>query len=433
MTDKSSSSELKVLVTLSRHGSRAPNAIAKRLCPANAANAQAYQVPPAQLTEKGMEQLRLAGNHIREEYVERQKFLSPSIAGPERLHFETYFRADSADRCGQSALSLGYGLYPDETGPKGFSKQPIAIYMQLIQNEHEFAATEGPCAAVAKADDLRYERSRAQDLLREKKALLDSVSALCGVDIPSIPSMAHGEDVITGIKDIADAFTFDAQAGLPPLPGLTSQIRAEMEQLAFTNLMERYYSTPEQVTYWVGGFGDLLLKNLNQATQPTPLDGTYKYYSYHGHRELLHGLGKLLGWDFQFEGLPVALNTSSLHPGTTMTFEVRERKRQFFVNTFVWSPQTSRDAVRLAKCSSIDCPLDEFNGIFKAQLDATGSYVDICSPKDVLATSVDDEAIEYDSILLTVAPFIALVVFVAMAVHSATRRTKRAVEYRVLP
>ncbi|KDO29414.1 hypothetical protein SPRG_05951 [Saprolegnia parasitica CBS 223.65] len=432
MTD--SSSELKVLVTLSRHGSRAPNAIAKRLCPKNAANAQAYQVPPAQLTEKGMEQLRLAGDHIRHEYVERQKFLSPSIAGPERLHFETYFRADSADRCGQSALSLGYGLYPDKTGPKGFSKQPIAIYMQLLQNEHEFAATEGPCAAVAKADDLRYEQSRAQDLLREKKALLDTVGALCGVDIPSIPSMPHGEDVITGIKDIADAFTFDAQAGLPPLPGLTPEVRAEMEQLAFTNLMERYYSTPEQVTYWVGGFGDLLLKNLNQATQPTPL--AYKYYSYHGHRELLHGLGKLLGWDFHFDGLPVALNTSSLHPGTTMTFEVRERKSHLFVNTFVWSPQTGRDAVRLTKCSAMDCPLDEFNGIFKSQLELTGSYLDICAPKDTLATSsVDDGAAieDYDSILLTVAPFIALVVFVAMAIHSATRRTQRHVEYRGLP
>ncbi|KAF0697633.1 hypothetical protein As57867_011639, partial [Aphanomyces stellatus] len=370
---------LKILVTLSRHGSRRPNEITATLCPKNAHNSGRYEVPPEQLTEVGMEQLRKAGEEIRREYIDVQQFLSHSASGDSRKHLEAYFRSDSAERCAQSAIALGYGLYPDGTGPRPFHKQPIANFMQLLPNEHDFAAPKGPCKAVAKADVQLYFEKRAQELIAQHKPMLEKVGDLCGINVWDIPTLPNGEDIVTGIKDIADTFTFDTQEGLPRLDGLTPELQSEIEGLAFQNLMERYYSTDRQITYWVGGFSNVLLKNLHVPT--VPADETYKYYSYHCHRELLHGLGKLLGWDYDFKGQPRAMNTTALDPGTTLFFELHQVNNTTapFVRTFVWSPTVPRTPVKLGKCSQLDCPLSEFTAIITGHVNQTGTWQQICN------------------------------------------------------
>ncbi|RHY43971.1 hypothetical protein DYB34_011741 [Aphanomyces astaci] len=373
-------STLKVLVTLSRHGSRRPNPISTTLCPNNVQNSESYHVPPEQLTEIGMEQMRLAGEEVRREYIDNQGFLSNSIGGPENKHFETYFRSDAADRCAQSAVALGYGLYPDSTAPDQYYHQPISVYMNQLPNEHDFAAPKGPCKAVAKADIHAYLEPRALETIQEHKALLEQVGQLCGINVWDIPTLPDGEDLVTGIKDIADTFTFDAQQGLRRLKGLTAEQQTEIEGLAFQHLMERYFSTDREVTYWVGGFPTLLLKNLQL---PTPdKKEAFKYYSYHGHRELLHGMGQLLGWTFDFAGQPRALNTSALDPATTLFFELHQTNSStelLFVRTFVWSPRVRRTGVKLAKCSAVDCPLAEFTSIIQRHIEATGPWEQICN------------------------------------------------------
>ncbi|CAN0034368.1 unnamed protein product, partial [Choristocarpus tenellus] len=42
------------------------------------------------------------------------------------------------------------------------------------------------------------------------------------------------------------------------------------------------------------------------------------------HRELLYGLAHLLGWNFDVPGMPYALGTSAIPPGTTMFFELHK-------------------------------------------------------------------------------------------------------------
>uniref|UniRef100_K3WPM1 Acid phosphatase n=1 Tax=Globisporangium ultimum (strain ATCC 200006 / CBS 805.95 / DAOM BR144) TaxID=431595 RepID=K3WPM1_GLOUD len=380
-----STSQLLRLVTLSRHGSRAPNGVVAHICPTNSGNLNAYKVPLEQLTEIGMRQMLAAGEYVRKVYVEEKGFLSPSLNGVNHTHFEAYFRADAATRCHQSATALGYGLYPDGTGPKGFPHEPVPVTMQLLKNEHEFAAPKGPCAATLHADLGVYAETRALELLDENQKMLEKVGEICGVSVEQIPTTPGGEDLVLGVKDIADMFIFDRDEELPPTKGLTTEISAQIEQLAFTNLMERYYSTDREITYWVGGFADLLLNNLNSAAKPTsPSPTEYRYYSYHGHRELLHGLGKMLGWNFDFEGLPKALGMTALHPATTMAFELhtkitRDDTEAYFVKTFIWSPKTGREQVKLEKCSSLECPLDEFNAIITKHISKTGTWQEICN------------------------------------------------------
>lgn len=390
-------SSLRRLVTLSRHGSRAPNDVVKVTCPRNKANLDAYKVPLTQLTEIGMNQLQAVGEHVRHTYMadepqHEEAFLSRSLNGVNHSHFETYFRADAATRCSQSATAVGYGLYPDGTGPPGFPHQPVPITMQLLENEHAFAAPKGPCKSTMNADLDVYAKTRAPELFEQYRDVLDQLGEVCGVTVEDIPSIPGGEDVVMGVKDLADMFVFDRDEGLPLPEGATNEMREKLLQLAFTNLMERYYSTEREITYWVGGFADLLLNTLEGGAVPTaPSLGEYRYYSFHGHRELLHGLGMMLGWEFHFEGLPVALNVTSLHPGTTMFFELRARelaaaetakqpeaKEAYFVRTFMWSPFTEREQIKLTKCSAADCPLEEFNEIIRSHIARTGTWETIC-------------------------------------------------------
>ncbi|GLD94905.1 hypothetical protein PINS_up003530 [Pythium insidiosum] len=127
-----------------------------------------------------MQQLVAVGEHIRKVYVDEMKFLSPSFNGVNHTHFESYFRSDAATRCSQSATALGYGLYPDGTGPEGFPRQPVPVYMQLLRNEHDFAAPKGPCKPTLKADLDAYAKTRAPVLLQEYKDTLERVSEICG-------------------------------------------------------------------------------------------------------------------------------------------------------------------------------------------------------------------------------------------------------------
>ncbi|CEG35656.1 hypothetical protein L916_10948 [Plasmopara halstedii] len=400
LADLEDLSKLRRLVTLSRHGSRAPNNIVRFICPRNKRNLDAYEVPLTQLTEIGMNQLLAVGEHIRRTYMvdeleHEEAFLSRSLNGVNHSHFETYFRADAATRCAQSATALGYGLYPDGTGPHGFPHQPVPITMQLVENEHAFAAPKGPCLSTLEADLAVYAQHRAPELFDHYRDVLEQVGKACGVFIEDIPYIPGGEDAVLGVKDLADMFVFDRDEGLPLLEGVTVEAREKLNQLAFTNLMERYFSSDRKVTYWVGGFSDLLLNTLHDGAVPTaPSVEDYRFFSFHGHRELLHGLGMMLGWEFHFEGLPTALNVSALHPGTTMFFELRARpptneeareqpkaSEIYFLRTYIWSPLTKREQIRLTKCSVADCPLNEFTRIITDHIAKTDPWETICNYK----------------------------------------------------
>lgn len=392
----SDDSELVLLISLSRHGSRAPNPTVKKHCPSNLKNMQAYIVPPEQLTERGMQQLEAAGKHIREVYVDEKGFLSPSFNGRgDQLHFESYFRADAANRCGQSAIALGNGLYPDGTGPDGYAKQPIPVFMQLPESEHDFTANV-PCWKVMNDNSKRYATSRGMQLVEQHRSTLELTARACGSEF------FHSSDPVTAIKDVADMLLFDEDEGLPLLEGMTTEAVKQLSDLAFQNLIERLYSTPRDVTTAIGGFPQLLLNNLNLAAAPShdPATAT-KFYSYHCHRELLHGLGFMMGMRFKFDGLPSYNDTTALIPGTSLFFELHRKVAEgsttstptykHVVKFFVWTPKTERTQIKLDKCAW-DCPLEDLNQIITSYIQSTGTWQEICTFK--LTMSLDTQAVD---------------------------------------
>jgi hypothetical protein len=370
-TDAATDSELVMLISLSRHGSRAPNPTVKKHCPNNLPNVESYSVPLEQLTEQGMEQMEKVGDHIREVYVNEKGFLSPTFNGPEdNPHFEGYFRADAANRCGQSAVSMGYGLYPEGTGPDGYPRQPIPVYMQLFENEHEFTAN-GPCWPVMSANNKVYTNGRAAEAIAQHSKTLEALGEICG------NKFYTGNDPVTAIKDVGDMFLFDQDEGLDPTPGLTTELVADISELAFQHLVERLYSTPTQITVAIGGFPQVLVRTLREGATPNRNPESPKYMSYHGHRELMHGLGFMMGMKFNFEGLPQYNGSTPLHPASTLFFELHRSGSEHFVQLFVWSPLSPRTAVKLDNCA-LECPLNDFTAIIENHIQSTGPWEDIC-------------------------------------------------------
>ncbi|EQC33030.1 hypothetical protein SDRG_09550 [Saprolegnia diclina VS20] len=405
------SSSLRAVVALTNHGNRAPSDAAPILCPKNAANFDKYGVPFMQLTDAGMRQMYAAGQHTRSVYVDSAHFLSPTFK--QKRHFETYFRADAAMSCGQSATTFGYGLYPSVNSNLPFPN-PIPIVMQLASNEFEFGVTDGPCAETLSADLAAYSATRGKALLKAHAPLVQSLSKVCGTDL-------SGTDTITSLNVLADMSKLDRLEGLPPTLGLTDPMYQELQELALTQRMERFLGTPRQVTYYMGGFPAMLLANLAPVSPSSP----YKFYAYTGHRELLHGMGLLLDWRFEMPGEARApgFNTTALPPATTMYFELHEENGRQLVRTFLWSPLTGRAPVQLGKCSALDCPMDEFRGILDAHVAATSSWETLCAyhpVKKVKNMHFGSDPVE-DS-LTSLIMCAALVLCTVFAMHSAYRR-----------
>jgi len=443
-------SDLVMVVALSRHGSRAPKEITRLICPNNVKNLDSYTVPLQQLTELGMQQMLAAGEQTRKTYIEDMGFMTSEEAGSTTARLQTYFQAEASEGCGQSAVSFGYGLYPgkpdDASSEDRSFDVPVPVVMQLGANEHDFSVTQGPCKDQMKKDDQIFGAEDAPRILNQYEALWSKLGDACGFDMADIPNVSGDIDELAGINSIASMLHSDKEQGFPLLKGIDDSFYNEIQQVAFSTKMKRRFKESRQVTYWVGGFSDLLMNTLNSpAGRNSADDGMYKLYSYNVQSDLLHGLGIMLGWQFDLQDRPVdsTFNTSALLPGATMYFELHSKKvsdgenhsnlRQmdaasYFINTFLWTPQSSRTQVKLNKCSSIDCPLEEFNGIMTGFIQKTGSWEDICQYKQekkvkdmhfgVADGSRSDFFENYSSLMMGG----VLILCTLFAMHTAVRR-----------
>ncbi|CAM9212114.1 unnamed protein product, partial [Hapterophycus canaliculatus] len=123
-----------------------------------------------------------------------------------------------------------------------------------------------------------------------------------------------------------------------------------------------------QVTYWAGGLPSTLVNDFRSAATRHSSGQKPKrlYLGYHGHRELLYGLAHLLGWNFDVQGAPTALGTSSIPPTTTMFFELHshsgdvQQDQDYYIRTYTWTPDYGQQEVVLDACRDVDAGEDVF-------------------------------------------------------------------------
>ena len=132
--------------TVSRHGSRAPNAIAGVACPLLLPALRWFgslNISAGGLTATGMRELRRLGRLLRAAYIERNKFLPPFFDDA-----AVYVRAVGEDRTLQSAAAMGHGLFPPGTAPRGYPAAAAAARARI------HAAGQNRCAARAEEGEV---------------------------------------------------------------------------------------------------------------------------------------------------------------------------------------------------------------------------------------------------------------------------------------
>ncbi|CAN0058173.1 unnamed protein product, partial [Laminaria digitata] len=199
---------------------QAPNTVIDELCPTNLDNRRSYNVPPGQLTEKGMQQALKLGEFVRKTYVESIGFLPPTLgSGGSNGTYSSRFMSDSGKSAEPTAQVMAMGLFPNGTGPPGFPNQPVAVQteqasckLSIKQFANVLAAAHGACLRQQKADNKIYDQTRGKDLIDDAKNVTETVAKACGARVEDYKNADGGkEGLVLGVKDVADMLDFDEQ------------------------------------------------------------------------------------------------------------------------------------------------------------------------------------------------------------------------------
>jgi len=324
---KARNSTLVSVQVVSRHGTRAPNPVVVKLCPADRANLALYahlRITLAGLTGTGMGELYELGVFARQQYIERSYpgFLSKFFNDQ-----EVYFRAVGEDRTLQSAAAMGQGMYPAGSAPLGYSTEvpsPIPIYTLPDVYDSLLEVRKQGCKATLARDAAQWDRTEGVKLYKSHQSVLQRLHELCNITDLNDAVVGSGDNYGDAIKDITDAWTFDMIEGFQMQPGINVTSLLEFRTLAVKQLLGRILGTDEQITYLNGELPERMLDNFlfsvwNQGPEHVA-DFALKMYAYHGHREMIYALAALLGIDFDIE-FP-ALPKGAIPPATTLFFEL---------------------------------------------------------------------------------------------------------------
>ena len=323
--------ELVGTILVSRHGTRAPNAVTSQLCPANSANLQRYLTLDISLegvTGRGMHQLLQLGEYTRAAYVDTG-FLKPYYSNE-----EMYIRAVGEDRTLQSAVAWGQGLYPAGHAPIGYRADlpsPLPVYTLPDELDVLLENRKAGCHQRLKEDVQAWDDTEGAAMRRQYAALLGQLETMCGVNLTRAIN-GSGDNYGDAVKDITDNWTFDFIEHFPPLPGLSLSTLLQFRQYAVQQLIGRILGTPEQVTYLNGdlplsmlrSFKALIQHREDGAAQSAAGVKPLRFIAYHGHREMMYALAAF--FDIRYNITYPALPLGAIPPATTLFFELHHVK-----------------------------------------------------------------------------------------------------------
>lgn len=324
-----SNSSLVVVQVISRHGTRAPNPVVDKLCPADRENLALYgslRITLAGLTGTGMRELFALGVFARQQYMERTY---PGFISKYFNDQEVYFRAVGEDRTIQSAVAMAQAMYPAGSAPVGYSAElasPVPVYTMPNELDSLLEVRKEGCKARLEKDAAEWDRTEGVALYKANQPLLAQLHKLCNISDLNKQLPAVGGDYNYGdaLKDITDAWTFDMIEGFQMQPGLNVSALLQFRSLAVAQLLGRIIGTDEQRTYMNGALPERMLDNFlfsvwNQGPQRDRARAL-KMFLYHGHREMTYALAAMLGinFDIKFPALP----KGGIPPATTLFFEL---------------------------------------------------------------------------------------------------------------
>ena len=351
------SSELLGTILVSRHGTRAPNAVTVQLCPANTANLHRYSELDISLegvTGRGMLQLYQLGQYTKERYVE-SGFLLPYYSNE-----QMYIRAVGEDRTLQSAVAWGQALYPAGHAPVGYKADvptPLPVYTLPDELDTLLENRKAGCHGRLKEDVEQWDDTEGAAMQHQYGALLQQLERLCGVNLTAA-IVGSGDNYGDAIKDITDNWTFDFIEHFQPLAGLTIEQLLQFRTYAIQQLIGRILGTDEQVTYMNGDLPMSMLRSFqalidqHEGTEGSShahaadIDRAVKplrFIAYHGHREMMYALAAF--FNIRFNITYPALPLGAIPPATSIFFELHsggkhdsEEEGKYVVKAVLWTP-----------------------------------------------------------------------------------------------
>ena len=350
------SCELVGTILLSRHGTRAPNAVTVQLCPANSANLHRYSELDISLegvTGRGMLQLYQLGQYTKERYVD-SGFLLPYYSNE-----QMYIRAVGEDRTLQSAVAWGQALYPAGHAPFGYKADvpsPLPVYTLPDELDTLLENRKAGCHGRLKQDVEEWDNTEGEVMRQQYSALLQQLEQLCGVNLTAA-IRDSGDNYGDAIKDITDNWTFDFIEHFPPLSGLTIEQLLQFRTYAVAQLVGRILGTAEQVTYMNGDLPISMLRSFqalidqhdgssgSSRTHSADVDREVKplrFIAYHGHREMMYALAAF--FDIRFNISYPALPLGAIPPATSIFFELHSGGKsgkedgEYVVKAVLWTP-----------------------------------------------------------------------------------------------
>ena len=406
----SDASELKLVVTVGRHGVRSPgksmNAVAPKSPDAYASESwPAWAVKSKYVTAHGKRLVRLLGGYYRDYYVTSGRIgMTTPCPAPQQVHA----RVDDEQRDIETAKGFYAGLFPG--CDVAMEIRPPKAVDSLFHPHPTLCALSPEEASASILDQLGGSVGNVQQELALPLATIQNVlqccePAACGSTTPDrctlidLPSGITKKGEIYGAFDVghyaAEVFLLQFAQGMPlDEVGWGRASRASILEMLEVQL--RYQAVTDRAEPFAAKGGSNLaahiLGSLEQVVKGAEVSGIpqsvdARLVSYFGHDTNIQNLGGLLGLSWHNPGL--LPNQSP--PGSAIVFEIRRRRDNgsHFVRA-VYVSQTldqmaqatpltldappTRSAVRIAGCPGTaphyDCPYSDFRRLVRAAVDS---------------------------------------------------------------
>jgi 4-phytase/acid phosphatase len=176
-SSSSTSSDLKFVVYLSRHGVRSPTGLPEQYNPYSLAPWPAWDVPPGYLTAHGYQLMKLFGAYDRMELAQEGLFSASGCTDANRVSFY----ADSDQRTRETGKALAEGLFPGchtdvQFLPEG-TNDPL---FHFHPTQAELGVNSPAQATAAIAGRIGGVPANLTEAYRTQLGTLDTILATCG-------------------------------------------------------------------------------------------------------------------------------------------------------------------------------------------------------------------------------------------------------------
>eukprot|EP00768_Dysnectes_brevis_P002051 gnl/Dysnectes_brevis/1629_a1854_2900.p1 GENE.gnl/Dysnectes_brevis/1629_a1854_2900~~gnl/Dysnectes_brevis/1629_a1854_2900.p1 ORF type:complete len:395 (+),score=122.16 gnl/Dysnectes_brevis/1629_a1854_2900:54-1187(+) len=358
----SDSSTVSKLITINRHGIRAPNSNFLDYCPKDYSNYYSYDVGPDMLTGLGMSQLLQLGEYLRATY--------PSIFTPYREN-DHYLRSADATRCIQSANAATMSIW-NGTGPSGFLPgfpSPVAVNSQSSDTDDLLACSEATCHDQSRSDEDDWYDDEGIDLVEQEQDFIRHIESICGGEWLD---MEDSHATFKAFKTVSDGLNFDELSGFPRFSQhLTDYDLVHLRNVTYDYVTGRSLSKDKQVTYEAGELPATILDAF--------YDGTQSYQGFWSHRETLYTLSAYFEFDFYLEDVEPA--PGIVPPASTFLFELNDMDGEFYVSPSLWYINSEGEStvvpLTFGELGHV-VALDDLQGMVDDRVDRTGSYTHLC-------------------------------------------------------